>query len=63
MLHRIVFFIMEAVVGDKSPKSKEKGQKQKSAATQKGAVVAKSKQEAYSQTTKNAPKVVPKGKR
>jgi hypothetical protein len=54
---------MEATVGDKSPKSKQRGQKQKSAAAVKGAAAAKSKQDTYSQTAKNAPKIVPKGKR
>ena len=34
-------------MGDKSPKSKEKGQKQKSAATSQGAAAAKSKQAGY----------------
>jgi len=63
MLVRMAFAIMEATVGDKSPKSKERGQKQKSAAASKGAAVAKSKQETYSQAARNAPKIVPKGKR
>ncbi len=40
---------MEAPVGDKSPKSKERGQKQKSAAKAESAAEAKSKQDRYSQ--------------
>ncbi len=63
MLVRMAFAIMEATVGDKSPKSKERGQKQKFAATTKGATAAKSKQNAYGQAARNAPKIVPKGKK
>jgi hypothetical protein len=50
-------------VGDKSPKSKERGQKQKAAATAKGAAAAKTKQDTYSQTAKHAPMIPPKGKK
>ena len=50
-------------MGDKSPKSKERGQKQKDAASTKGAAAAKTKQDSYSKTAQNAPKLAPKGKR
>jgi hypothetical protein len=40
---------MEAPVGDKSPKSKERGQKQKSAAKAESTAQAKSKQDSYGQ--------------
>jgi len=40
---------MEAPMGDKSPKSKERGQKQKSAATAQNAAAAKSKRDSHSQ--------------
>jgi hypothetical protein len=46
-------------MGDKSPKSKEKGQKQKSVAKNEGALAAKSKQDKYAHV--QAP--VGKGKR
>ena len=36
-------------MGDKSPKSKERGQKQKSAATAQNAAAAKSKRDSHSQ--------------
>jgi hypothetical protein len=49
----------EGTMGDKSPKSKEKGQKQKNAAKNEGAATAKSKQDQY--THVQAP--VGKGKR
>ncbi len=39
---------MEGTMGDKSPKSKEKGQKQKNVAKNEGAAAAKSKQDKYS---------------
>jgi len=39
---------MEALVGDKSPKSKERGQKQKNVAKTQNAAQAKSKQDTYS---------------
>ena len=39
---------MEALVGDKSPKSKERGQKQKNVAKAQGTAEAKSKQDTYS---------------
>ena len=39
---------MEEPVGDKSPKSKERGQKQKTAANAESAAQMKSKQESYS---------------
>jgi hypothetical protein len=63
MLEQMAFAVAEAPVGDKSPKSKEKGQKQKSAATSKVAAMAQSKQDAYSQTARNTAKIPPKGKR
>ena len=50
-------------MGDKSPKSKQRSQKQKVAATIKGMAVAEAKQDAYSQTARSAAKVAPKGKR
>jgi len=50
-------------MGDKSPKSKEKGQKQKAAASQQGAASAKSKQDSFSKTAQNTAKIAPKGKR
>jgi len=50
-------------VGDKSPKSKERGQKQKSVATAKDAAAAKEKQGAYSHAAQVAGKIVPKGKK
>lgn len=46
-------------MGDKSPKSKERGQKQKSVARVEGAAAAKSKQAGYS----HVQAAVPKGKR
>jgi hypothetical protein len=46
-------------MGDKSPKSKERGQKQKSAAKGEGAAAAKSKQAGYT----HLQAAVPKGKR
>jgi hypothetical protein len=46
-------------MGDKSPKSKERGQKQKNAAKVEGVAAAKSKQAGYSHV--QAP--VPRGKR
>ena len=54
---------MEATVGDKSPKSKERGHKQKIAAEVKGAASAKSKQESHSRTPKIVPTASPKGKK
>ena len=42
-------------MGDKSPKSKERGQKQKTAAKADGATAAKSKQAGYSHATAPAP--------
>jgi hypothetical protein len=39
-------------VGDKSPKSKEKGKKQKAAAEVKGAASAKSKQDSHNRAVK-----------
>jgi hypothetical protein len=50
-------------VGDKSPKSKEKGQKQKSAAEMKGAASAKSKQDSHNRSVKIVPGASPKGKK
>jgi len=41
---------MEEPVGDKSPKSKERGQKQKSAAQAQNAAAARSKQDSHSPT-------------
>jgi hypothetical protein len=46
-------------MGDKSPKSKERGQKQKDAARAGSAAAAKSKQA----SDRNAPQAVPKGKK
>ena len=46
-------------MGDKSPKSKQRGQKQKDAARVAGVVEAKSKQDGYSKT----PPIPGKGKR
>jgi len=46
-------------MGDKSPKSKQRGQKQKDAAKAEGAAQAKSKQDSYSQT----PPIPGKGKK
>ena len=50
-------------MGDKSPKSKERGQKQKSAASAKGAASAQTKQDSFSKTAQNTAKIAPKGKR
>jgi hypothetical protein len=50
-------------VGDKSPKSKEKGKKQKVAAEVKGAASAKSKQDSHNSSAKNVPGASPKGKK
>jgi hypothetical protein len=50
-------------VGDKSPKAKEKGKKQKNAAGMKDAASAKSKQDSHSRAPKIAPGLSPKGKR
>ena len=41
---------MEDPVGDKSPKSRERGQKQKSAARAESAAAAKAKQDSHSQS-------------
>jgi hypothetical protein len=46
----------EAPVGDKSPKSKQRGQKQKDAAKALGAAAAKSKQQGYGQPPQPAAK-------
>jgi hypothetical protein len=46
-------------MGDKSPKSKERGQKQKSVAKVEGVAAAKSKQAGYS----HGPAPAPRGKR
>ena len=46
-------------MGDKSPKAKQRGQKQKDAARAEGAAQAKSKQDSYRQT----PSIPGKGKR
>jgi hypothetical protein len=46
-------------MGDKSPKAKQRGQKQKDAARVEGAAQAKSKQDSYRQT----PSIPGKGKR
>jgi hypothetical protein len=54
---------MEATVGDKSPKAKERGQKQKSAAGAKGAASAKSKQDSQNRAPKIAPASSGKGKK
>ena len=53
----------EVTVGDKSPKAKEKGKKQKNAAGMKDAASAKSKQDSHSRAPKIAPGLSPKGKR
>jgi hypothetical protein len=50
-------------VGDKSPKSKEKGKKQRNAAEVKGAASAKSKQDSHNRTVKTVPGASPKGKK
>ena len=49
-------------MGDKSPKSKEKGQKQKAAAEVKGAAAAKSRQDSHNRSIKTVPGA-PKGKK
>lgn len=46
-------------MGDKSPKSKQRGQKQKDAARAEGAAMAKSKQASFTQ----APPILGKGKK
>ena len=46
-------------MGDKSPKSKQRGQKQKEAAKSEGAVQARTKQDSYRQ----APAIPGKGKK
>jgi len=53
----------ETRVGDKSPKSKEKGKKQKNAAEAQGAASAKSKQDSHNRTVKNVPGALQKGKK
>jgi hypothetical protein len=49
-------------MGDKSPKSKERGRKQKVAATARDVAQAKSKQDGNSQSTKPATPLAPKRK-
>jgi hypothetical protein len=46
----------DGCMGDKSPKSKERGQKQKSHAKNEGAAAAKSKQAGYSHVQAAAPR-------
>ena len=50
-------------MGDKSPKSKERGQKQKVSATTRDTAAAKSKQDSKSRAPKLATLVAPKGKK
>ncbi len=50
-------------MGDKSPKSKERGQKQKVAATTQDTATAKSKQDGNSRAPKLATPIAPKRKR
>ena len=50
-------------MGDKSPKAKQRGQKQKGAAEAKGAANLKARQEGYSRSAQAGGKIPPKGKK